>query len=145
MNDRKLLTLLVTLLATLFLATSANAGNWILRDAGDIQVLGIENALSTAPYEVSPHWVKFETAVDRPMLATADSINSLGGDIQELGIDKALSDEPYEFSPAGMGKVMAAETNEFCTDRVTASYNSIDTVGAEIQLFGMEAALNSRC
>ena len=142
MNIKYIITSLMVLLATFFMVSSTIAGTAdVLKKVGDIQVLGVENALSVEPYEFARDGVRFETAVDRTMLTTADSNISLGADIQKLGIEKALSAEPYEFIPVGMENVMTDEHSKFCTDR----RSDISSYGGGIQLLGIELALNSNC
>jgi len=133
---------LMVLLATFFMVSSTIAGTTdVLMKVGDIQVLGVENALSVEPYEFARDGVKFETAIDRTMLTTADSNISLGDEIQELGIENAFSAEPYEFIPVGMENVVTTKHSKFCTDR----QSDITSYGGGIQLLGIGPALNSNC
>jgi len=142
MNFKYIITSTLVLLATFFMVSSAIAGTAdVLKKAGEIQVLGVENALSVEPYEFARDGVRFETAVDRTKLATADSNISLGDEIQELGIEKALSAEPYEFIPVGMEGEMTADSNKICTDRLS----DITSYGGGLQPLGIEAALFAKC
>lgn len=144
MNFKYIITSLMVLLATFFMVSSSMAGTVDgLNRSGDIQVLGITNALSAAPYEYPPVEVRFETAIEKVRLATEDTLGRVDGDIQVLGMANAISPEHYELTSDVMGN---DEYIEFCSEeRLPEITDSTISTGGTIQVFGLANALMHKC